>query len=71
MPLGIFRSRFRKMVYKTDHWSINVKPVFLKETKALLGLINVEHTEFAKTRLRYRLYLLIYILLFLAYKFLQ
>ncbi|MCB9187146.1 MAG: hypothetical protein H6601_10465 [Flavobacteriales bacterium] len=69
MPLGIFRSRFRKMVYETDDWTINIKPYFLKETKALLGVVVLNVSEFKKTRNNYRFYLLIYLILFLMYKF--
>lgn len=68
MPLGVFRSRFRKMVYETDDWTINIKPYFVKETKALLGLYSMEHPDFKKARKKYRLYLLIYTLLFVAYR---
>jgi len=69
MPLGVFRSKFRKMVYKTDDWTINIKPYFLKETKALFGMIEVDHPEFSRIRLRYGIYLVIYILLFVVYQF--
>jgi peroxiredoxin Q/BCP len=69
MPLGIFRSRFRKMVYATDDWTINIKPYFVKETKALVGALNIETADFNKVRNNYRIYLLIYVALFLIYKF--
>lgn len=69
LPLGTFRSRFRKMVYETDDWTINIKPYFVKEIKALIGLIKVDHPEFEKTRNYYRFYLTIYLALFLVYKF--
>jgi peroxiredoxin Q/BCP len=69
MPLGVFRSRFRKMVYQTDDWTINIKPYFIKETKALVGALHIEVAEFDKVRNNYRIYLVIYVLLFLAYKF--
>jgi len=68
MPLGVFRSKFRKMVYQTDDWTINIKPYFVKETKAIFGFLEVDHPEFAKTRNYYRVYLLIYTLLFVVYK---
>ena len=71
MPLGVFRSRFRKMVYETDDWTINIKPYFVKETKALLGMIKIDVPDFEKTRMRYGMYLLIYGLLFAAFKFLS
>jgi peroxiredoxin Q/BCP len=68
MPLGVFRSRFRKMVYETDDWTINVKPYFVKETKALLGFLAVDHPDFKKTRNNYRFYLIIYSVLFAVYQ---
>lgn len=68
MPLGVFRSKFRKMVYETDDWTINIKPYFVKETKALFGAIAVNHPEFKKARIQYGFYLLIYVLLFVIYK---
>jgi len=68
MPLGVFRSKFRKIVYETDDWTINIKPYFLKETKALLGFFKMDIDGFEKTRNNYRLYLLIYLTLFLIYK---
>ena len=68
MPLGVFRSRFRKMVYDTDDWTINIKPYFLKEIKALLGMLVVDNPAFVKTRNNYRLYLSIYTLLFVVFK---
>lgn len=57
------------MVYETDDWTINIKPYFLKETKALLGVVVLNVSEFKKTRNNYRFYLLIYLILFLMYKF--
>ncbi|MDA9121386.1 hypothetical protein N9J52_05070 [Flavobacteriales bacterium] len=68
MPLGVFRSRFRKMVYETDDWTINIKPYFVKETKALFGMVEVNDPEFSAVRLRYGIYLVIYIALFLVYR---
>ena len=69
MPLGVFRSKFRKMVYETEDWTINIKPYFVKETKALMGIVVLDVPEFKKTRNNYRFYLLIYLVLFLVYKF--
>lgn len=67
LPLGYYRSKFRKKVYQTDHWIINIKPVFLKETKALLGNIFPDDIDYIKLRNFYRLYLIIYFILFLTY----
>lgn len=59
-PLGLFRSRFRKMVYQTDSWWINVKPVFWEEIKVLFGF----HQRTKRAELRvinfYRFYLIVY-----------
>ena len=59
-PLGLFRSRFRKMVYQTNSWWINVKPVFWEEIKVLFGFH--QHIKRAELRLInfYRFYLIVY-----------
>ena len=31
IPSTFFRSKFRKIVYQTDDWKINIKPLFIKE----------------------------------------
>ena len=67
LPLGYYRSKFRKIVYQTDHWIINIKPVFLKETKALFGNIFPDNIDYIKLRNFYRFYLIIYFILFLTY----
>jgi thioredoxin-dependent peroxiredoxin len=69
IPLAYFRSRFRKLVYKTDSWTINIKPVFLKELRALSGTIFPGNTGYIKIRNFYRFYLLVYLFLFLLYVF--
>ena len=33
IPSTYFRSKFRKIVYQTDDWKINIKPLFIKELK--------------------------------------
>ena len=66
-PLGIYRSRFRKLVYQTESWTINIKPVFLKEIKALFGNISPENVNYLKFRNFYRFYLGVYILLFILF----
>ena len=68
LPLGIYRSRFRKIVYETDSWTINIKPLFVKELKALFGNIFPENGEYLKMRNFYRFYLFIYTALFTCYK---
>jgi peroxiredoxin Q/BCP len=70
LPLTYFRSRFRKIVYETDHWIINIKPVFIKEIRALFGNIFPGNVVYIRTRNFYRFYLIIYSILAMAY-FLQ
>jgi len=67
IPLTTFRSRFRKFVYQTDSWTINIKPVFMKELKALFGDSYPDNSNYRKLRNSYRIYLSIYFLLFLLY----
>ena len=67
LPLGYYRSKFRKIVYQTDSWTINIKPVFVKETRALFGNIYPDNPEYIKQRRFYRSYLMVYSLLFAGY----
>jgi thioredoxin-dependent peroxiredoxin len=67
LPLTYYRSKFRKMVYQTDSWLINIKPVFGKEIKALFGNIYPDNTKYRKFRNFYLIYLSIYLILFLSY----
>jgi len=67
LPLSIYRSRFRKIVYQTDSWTINIKPVFVKEIKALFGNMYPGNRSYLKSRNFYRFYLLIYFILFYLY----
>jgi len=67
LPLGYYRSKFRKMVYQTDCWVINIKPVFLKEIKGLFGNIYPDNLRYKKFRKFYLFYLAIYLILFIAY----
>jgi len=67
LPLAIYRSKFRKMVYQTDNWIINIKPIFLKEIKGLFGNIFPGNLQYIKFRNFYRLYLSIYLVLFIFY----
>jgi len=68
LPLGIYRSRFRKLVYKTDSWMINIKPVFTLELKALFGNIYPDDENYVKMRNFYRFYTLVYSALFMLYQ---
>ncbi len=67
LPLGYYRSKFRKMVYQTDSWVINIKPVFWKEIKGLFGNIYPDNLQYRKFRNFYLFYLAVYLLLFVAY----
>jgi thioredoxin-dependent peroxiredoxin len=67
LPLTYYRSKFRKMVYQTDSWTINIKPLFRKELKALFGNIYPDNRNYLKLRNFYRFYLFIYLTLFASY----
>lgn len=67
LPLTYYRSKFRKIVYQTDSWIINIKPLFIKEIKALIGNIYPNNPKYKQMRNFYRFYLIIYLFLFLAY----
>jgi peroxiredoxin Q/BCP len=67
LPLGYYRSKFRKIVYQTDSWIINIKPVFLKEIKGLFGNIYPENLKYKKFRNFYLFYLIVYSILFATY----
>ena len=69
LPMTYYRSKFRKIVYQTDSWLINIKPLFIKELKALFGNIYPENRDYIKFRNFYRFYLLIYLMLFVVYYF--
>ena len=64
-----FRSKFRKIVYQTNDWKINIKPLFKKEIVGLLFNLYPENKEYIKTRNNYRLYLFVYLIIFLVYYF--
>ena len=67
LPLTYYRSKFRKIVYQTDSWVINIKPVFFKEIKGLFGNLYPDNTKYKKLRNFYLFYLAIYFLLFILY----
>ena len=50
IPSTYFRSKFRKIVYKTDDWKINIKPVFIKELTGLFSNLYPSNKEYIKTR---------------------
>ncbi len=68
LPLGMYRSKFRKIVYQTDDWKINIKPLFVKEIKGLFGNLYPDNKDYIKQRNFYRFYLGIYTILFIVYK---
>ena len=67
IPSTFFRSKFRKIVYQTDDWTINIKPLFIKEIVALFKNIYPNNPDYIKIRNYYRIYLVIYLVLFLIY----
>ena len=67
LPLTYYRGKFRKIVYQTDSWLINIKPLFIKEIKALIGTLYPDNKKYLKFRNFYRFYLLIYFVLFMIY----
>ena len=67
IPSTFFRSKFRKRVYQTEDWKINIKPLFTREIKGLLFNLYPEDMTYIKLRNQYRLYLLVYLILFLSY----
>ena len=67
IPSTFFRSKFRKIVYQTDDWKINIKPLFVKELKGLFFNIFPNNNDYIKTRNQYRLYLGVYLFLFIIY----
>ena len=69
-PLFKLRYKYRTYVYNDNSWSINIKPLFLKEIKYLFCpalLLDIEKINFAK---KYRLYLIGYSLLWGVYLYL-
>ncbi len=67
LPLMFYRSKFRKLVYRTDSWTINIKPVFWKEIKAIFSNIFPYDKAYLQMRNFYRIYLSVYLLLFVAF----
>jgi len=68
IPSTHYRSKFRKIVYQTEDWKINIRPLFKKEILALFGNMYPENTTYLKTRNFYRIYLAVYLVLFLMYQ---
>jgi len=69
LPLGYYRSKFRKIVYQTDSWLINIKPRFWRELRGLFGNLYPENAQYKKFRNFYAFYLVVYLVLFAIYFF--
>jgi peroxiredoxin Q/BCP len=69
IPSTYFRSKFRKIVYQTDDWKINIKPLFKKEIIGLFTNMYPENQDYLKIRNQYRIYLAIYLIIFILYQF--
>ncbi len=67
IPLGWYRSKFRKIVYQDSRWTINIKPYFIRELRGLFGNLYPENGEYIKMRNFYRKYLAVYTVLFILY----
>ena len=68
LPLTYYRGKFRKLIYQTEHWTINIKPVFVKEIKGLFGNFYPNVPDYIKLRNFYRFYLSVYLILFILWK---
>ena len=67
LPLTYYRSKFRKIVYQTDHWTINIKPLFRKEMAGLIGNLFPGNDQYRRMRNFYRFYLCVYLILLVGY----
>ena len=67
LPSFYFRSKFRKIVYQTDDWKINIKPLFIKELKGLFIKLYPNDKLYLKVRRYYIIYLVVYFGLFILY----
>jgi peroxiredoxin Q/BCP len=71
IPSTYFRSKFRKIVYQTDDWIINIKPLFKKEVIGLFSNMYPDNKDYLKTRNYYRIYLIVYLILFIIYSLIK
>ncbi|BEG98670.1 peroxiredoxin [Bacteroides sedimenti] len=67
LSLLAYRSKFRKIVYQTDSWLINIKPVFADELRGIIGNICIEHYKYKKYRNYYRGFLVSFVVLLIFY----
>jgi len=68
VPLSYIRLKFRKLVYNTDDWKIAIRPVFVKEIKVLSGILPLATVSERKVRNFYRLYLTVFISLYIVWR---
>lgn len=68
-PVWKYRSDFRKMVYQTTDWKINIQPYFWWEIKVLMGLDRRTDPADRKLISFYRRYLVVYLALVLLILF--
>jgi hypothetical protein len=71
IPSTYFRSKFRKIVYQTDDWTINIKPLFKKEIIGLFSNMYPDNKDYLKIRNYYRIYLIVYLILFIIYNLIK
>ncbi len=71
IPSTYFRSKFRKIVYQTDDWKINIKPIFKKEIIGLFSNMYPDNKTYLKSRNYYRIYLAVYLILFIIYSLIK
>jgi peroxiredoxin Q/BCP len=69
IPSTYFRSKFRKIVYQTEDWKINIQPLFKKEIVGLFSNMYPENQDYLKTRNQYRIYLAVYLIIFILYQY--
>lgn len=67
LPLLTYRSKFRKIVYHTDSWIINIKPVFADELRGIIGSHSVNHPKYKKFRNYYRTFLVLFLITLVFY----
>ncbi len=67
LPLLTYRSKFRKIVYQTDSWVINIKPLFTDELRGLIGSHSVDHPKYKKFRNYYRTFLVLFLITLVFY----
>jgi peroxiredoxin Q/BCP len=69
LPMMKYRSQFRKIVYQTDDWRINIQPKFGREIKGLFTNLYPDNAEYLKARNFYLFYLGVYTLLFILWRY--